>query len=206
MSIKSNYEAQAEKSKLAFIKWNHEEIAKKFNLEYDDNYLYIYFFSLKYRLNRKNGNIEKTYDNINYINARHNEIMTILDLFDYSKDNLKLSGKWRNVTSLKGTVQSSRVTNHNDLFFPWANKFSKNMKKFKEACEMLGGKVINKGDIGYIINSFEFLPVMIIFYEEDSDFSAEVKLFWDENILDYMHYETTFYVASHLFERIEELM
>ncbi len=58
--------------------------------------------------------------------------------------------------------------------------------------------------VGYIINLFEFLPVMIIFYEEDCDFPAEFKILWDENTLDYMHYETTFYAVQHLFERIEE--
>ena len=41
MEIKSNYEIQAEKSKLEFIKWDHIKIAKKFNLEYDENYFRI---------------------------------------------------------------------------------------------------------------------------------------------------------------------
>lgn len=206
MLIKSNYEIQAEKAKLEFIKWNHEKIAKKFNLEYDDNYLYIYFFCQKYRLNKTNGNIEKAHDEENYIEAKHNEVMTILDLFSYSKDNLQLSGNWVNVTNLKGTVQTGSITNHNNLFTPYVSKFSSKINNFKKACENLGGKKVEKGDIGYIIDVFEFLPLMFIFYEEDFDFPAEFKIFWDENILDYMHYETTFYATFHLLKRIEELM
>ena len=206
MEIKSNYEIQAEKSKLELIKWDHGKIAKKFNLEYDENYLYIYFLKQKYRLNKTTGDIEKTYDEVNYNSAKYNEVMTILDLLSYSKDNLQLSGNWMNVTNLKGTLQTGRVTNHNDLFFPYAKKFSSRIDDLKKACEKLDGKAIEKGDVGYIINLFEFLPVMIIFYEEDCDFPAEFKILWDENTLDYMHYETTFYAVVHLFERIEELI
>lgn len=155
MEIKSNYEIQAEKSKLEFIKWDHIKIAKKFNLEYDENYLYIYFFKQKYRLNKTTGNIEKTYDEVNYIGAKHNEVMTILDLLSYSKDNLQLSGNWTNVTSLKGTVQTGNITNHNDLFLPYANKFSGRINDFKKACEKLDAKEVKKGDVGYIIDIFE---------------------------------------------------
>lgn len=206
MEIKSNYEIQAEKSKLEFIKWDHIKIAKKFNLEYDENYLYIYFLKQKYRLNKSTGNIEKTYDEVNYIGAKHNEVMTILDLLSYSKDNLQLSGNWTNVTSLKGTVQTGSIINHNDLFFSYANKFSGRINDFKKACEKLDAKEVKKGDVGYIIDLFEKLPLMVIFYEKDCDFPAEFKILWDENILDYMHYETTFYAVLHLFDRIEELI
>ena len=65
MPIKSNYDIQADKCKLEFIKMDHKKIAEKFNLKYDEDYLYIYFFSTKYRLNKKTGHIEKTYDNSN---------------------------------------------------------------------------------------------------------------------------------------------
>ena len=160
----------------------------------------------KYRLNKATGDIEKTYDEVNYIGAKYNEVMTILDLLSYSKDNLQLSGNWMNVTSLKGTLQTGTVTNHNDLFFLYAKRFSSRIEDLKKACEKLDGKVVETGDVGYIINLFEFLPVMLIFYEEDCDFPAEFKILWDENTLDYMHYETTFYAVQHLFERIEELI
>ena len=202
---KSNYEIQADKCKLEFINWNHEDIAKKFNLKYDNSYLYIYFFSQKYRLNRITGDIEKTNDNITYIKARHNEIMTILDLMSYSKDNLKLSGNWSKVTSLKGIIKTGGVSNHDDLFLLKSSRFKNRINDLEKACERLNGKKISTGDLGYIINVFEFLPIMIVFYEEDFDFPAEFKILWDENILDYMHYETTFYAVSHLFEKIEEL-
>ena len=60
--------------------------------------------------------------------------------------------------------------------------------------------------MGYIIDIFDFLPIMFIFYDEDSEFPAECKFLWDEKILNFMHYETTFYVVNYLFERLEELI
>lgn len=206
MEVKSNYDMQAEKCKLEFIKMDHQKIAEKFNLQSDKNYLYIYFFNQKYRLNKANGNIEKTYDELNYLPAKFNEIMTLLDLFTYSKDNLHLSGKWTNVTNLKGVIRTGSKVTHTDLFEPHAKKFSSKINNLIEACEKLNGRKVNMGDVGYIIDIFEFLPITFIFYEEDSEFPAECKILWDENILDYMHYETTFYVVNHLFDRLEELM
>ncbi|WP_455539288.1 DUF3786 domain-containing protein [Terrisporobacter sp.] len=206
MKVKSNYDIQADKCKLEFIKMDHKKISQKFNLEHDEDYLYIYFFSQKYRLNKKNGNIEKTYDEVNYIDTKYNEVMTLLDLFAYSKEDLSLSNKWINVTHSKDVFKSSGVVNHMDLYSSNAKKFSGKIEKLIKACEKLNGIKINKGDVGYIINVFNFLPIMFIFYEEDSEFSPECKFLWDENILNFMHYETTFYVINHFFERLDELI
>ena len=101
MEVKSNYDIQADKCKLEFIKMDHKKIAAKFNLNYDENYLYIFFYNQKYRLNKKTGDVKKTYDGKNFVSAKYNEIMTFLDLFAYCKDDLSLSGKWINVTNLK---------------------------------------------------------------------------------------------------------
>ena len=48
MEVKSNYDIQADKCKLEFIKMDHKKIAAKFNLNYDENYLYIFFYNQKY--------------------------------------------------------------------------------------------------------------------------------------------------------------
>ena len=206
MEVKSNYDIQADKCKLEFIKMDHNKIAAKFNLNYDENYLYIFFYNQKYRLNKKTGDVKKTYDGKNFVSAKYNEIMTFLDLFAYCKDDLSLSGKWINVTNLKQVFKTGRLVTHTDLFGEHAKRFSGKIDKLKKACEILKGRKINQGDVGYIIDIFDFLPVMFIFYDQDSEFPAEIKLLWDENILNFMHYETTFYVANQLFDRLEELI
>ena len=75
---KSNYDIQAEKAQLEFPKWNHEAIARKFDLIYNKQYLYINFINQKYRINRETGLVEKSADGILYHSkAGFNEIMSI---------------------------------------------------------------------------------------------------------------------------------
>lgn len=50
------------------------------------------------------------------------------------------------------------------------------------------------------------LPVILQFWESDEEFPPVLKLMWDENILSYMHFETTFFAAGHLLERLGDLM
>ena len=47
---------------------------------------------------------------------------------------------------------------------------------------------------------------MFVFYDRDSDFEPEIKIFWDENVLNYVHYETTYFMIIYLFDKICELM
>lgn len=95
---KSNYDIQAEKAQLEFPKWDHKAIADKFNLIYDKEYLYINFINQKYRINGETGLVEKSIDDILYDSkAGFNEIMSIFDLFSYSKAQLELSGEWINM-------------------------------------------------------------------------------------------------------------
>lgn len=202
----SNYEIQTQKALLLFPKWDHEKIAKKFNLELDENYLYINFIGQKYRLNRQNGSIQYISKNNTYINATYNEVMSILDLFDYSKEHLHLSGNWCTPNSLKGVVNGGNVGGKNTMFGKYETLFSNNINLLSKACEKLGGQKIDEADIGYIINIFDFLPVKFLFYEADCDFPPEIKFLWDENVLDYIRFETTFFALFHLLQRIAEII
>ncbi len=203
---KSNYEIQTEKALLLFPKWNHEKIAKKFNLKLDDNYLYINFIGQEYRLNRLTGSIEHPSKDNTYVNATHNEVMSILDLFDYSKEELHLSESWCTPNGLKGVVNTGNVNGKITMFQKYETFFSDNVELLSYACKKLGGKKINEADVGYIINIFDCLPVKFLFYEKDDDFPPEIKFLWDENLLDYIRYETSFFAFSHLLQRLAEII
>ena len=148
----------------------------------------------------------KKFSKNDYVSAGYNEIMSILDLFDHSKENLSLSGKWCTPNSLKGTVYGGNTNSQNTMFQKYETFFSDNFECLDIACEKLDGKKINEADIGYIINIFDFLPVKFLFYKPDGDFPAEIKILWDENILDYIKFETTFFAVFHLLERLTELI
>ena len=60
------------------------------------------------------------------------------------------------------------------------------------------------GDVSSLIPLFDFMPVMVQFWDADEEFDAVLKIMWDRNTLDFMHFETTFYAAGHLLRRLKE--
>ena len=49
-----------------------------------------------------------------------------------------------------------------------------------------------------------FSPSILRFYDADEEFPAQLQLLWDKNTCNYIHYETTFYIAAHLFQTLLE--
>lgn len=63
-----------------------------------------------------------------------------------------------------------------------------------------------KGDAAARINVFEFLPVIVQYWDADEEFPAVLKFMVDENIQDFMHFETVMFMLGHLLCRIRECM
>lgn len=53
---------------------------------------------------------------------------------------------------------------------------------------------------------FSFLPVILQYWDGDEEFPASLKFMFDEHILEYMHYETLFFMMEHILKRMKELM
>ena len=59
----------------------------------------------------------------------------------------------------------------------------------------VGDEVVNES--GILVRSAKM---------HDYEFPASLQLLWDTNTLDFVHYETTYYIAGHLLSRLRELM
>ena len=66
------------------------------------------------------------------------------------------------------------------------------------------GEENKKGNVGYELALFPFLPLSLCFWESDEDFPASLQILTDKNILDYMHYETLMSAITHMFNRLKE--
>ena len=44
------------------------------------------------------------------------------------------------------------------------------------------------------------------FETSDSDFEPEIKVLWTDNILKFVHYETTYYMLEYLFEKMLKII
>lgn len=201
----SNYEIMRNQMRGEFVKYNQERMINKFSLRYDEGYIYIVFLLREYRIDRKTGVVEWSEDRFSTsIEADYNESMTIYDVLCYSKDDCSLSGNYCTVNMLKGTVKSGHVGSN--MFQESANGFNGKLKELKTVCGILGEKLELTGDVAVKIYPFSFLPVIIQYWEADEEFPANLKFMFDENILDYMHFETIFFMMGHIVKRIQEMM
>lgn len=190
---------------LEFLKYDQQHMIEKFQMEYDEQHLYLRFVGRNYRISRSSGKVEWSEDGFrNNTDANYNEAMSIFDILCYSKEGCRLSGHFSNINQLKGVVQSSNLGNK--MFQESAEYFDSNMELLSKACERLGGKKEKVGDVSYCLYPFEFLPMMLRFWNSDDEFPASLKIMWDENIMDFVHYETTYFIVSHVLSRLQELM
>lgn len=197
--MKNNYEIQVEQSAQLFLTYDQQPMIERFNLKYDKDFLYIVYFGTQYRIDRKTGVVSCMDGRI----ANFNEAMTIYDVLCCSKDGATLSEEWVLLGSLH---PSSNFTSENSMFDKFARLLSGRMDELKKACEKLCGTPLTKADVGYAFDAFPFLPMVFQFWDADEDFEASVKFLFDTNTLDFLHFETAWYVVSHLTDLIKSEM
>ena len=87
-----------------------------------------------------------------------------------------------------------------------AAAFAGRTEALAAACEKMGGEKAGAGDVSYNLPVFQALKLRLSFWDADDEFPASLSLLWDENVLDFMRYETTFYAAGYLLDRLSGWM
>lgn len=200
---KSNYDVTRDRVEGEFLKYDQEGMIEKFSLAHDEDFLCVRFLACDYRVNRKTGRVERL-DGDGPVHAGFNEAMTIFDVLCESKPGCRLSGEFVRVNDLDGVAQTAHLGGN--LFDGSAKAFTHRTGALKAACERLGGTAGKVGDVSYRIPMFDFFPVMLQFWDADDEFDAVLKIMWDRRTLDFMRYETTYYAAGRLLERLREMM
>lgn len=188
------------------MQYDQEKMIQKFGLAHDDDFLYIYFFNRKYRIDRRSGQVSWSKDAFQTKEpADYNEAMTIYDVLCYSKDDCHLAHEWANVGNLGG-VKGGSLKKGGSFYQSAGEHFAGKTAALGRACEKLGGKKLEKGDVAYELQLFPFLPMVLRFWDADEDFPASLQMLVDKNILDYMHFETLMFALGHLLRRLREEM
>lgn len=200
----SNYEITKRRVQGDFLKYDQEKMIQKFALKHDENYLYIKFIGHLYRIDRQMGFLEWSEDDfVNCVEGDFNEALTIYDLLCDSKANCHAAGDYINLRSLS-SIQGSTKNLGDDLFDGKDKIFDHKDKILCGICEKLGGHKAGKGDVAYEIPLFEFVSCRIQFWNSDEEFEAQMQVFMDKNILDFIRYETVWYAVGHLMKRLTE--
>ena len=201
----SNYDITRDAMEKKFLEYDQQTMIEKFDLLHSEEYIFVNLVGREHRIRRDTGRVEYYSEKENaYLHADYLAALTIFDALCYSKPDCRLSGNFVSLNAVKGLVIAAGPGS--DMFAQRAARFAGKCPQLAAACEKLGGTPQKVGDVSYKIPLFDFMDVVFQFWDADEEFVAALRILWDENILDYMHYETTFYATSCLLEELTRLV
>lgn len=202
-----NYELQVDIAKKLFLQYDQAMLTEKFGLQADEGYLYLTYLNTPCRICRKTGAVEEFVRDSWQECREYSTVMTIYDLLCYSKGKAapKLSGKWCAV----GTFVVTGVTETDTFTKKYARTFDGHLEALQAACVALGGVLQERmagADLTCKFDVTPFFPVLLQFWEGDEEFPPKLLVLWDQNTMDFMHFETTFYLQGDLLQRLKDRM
>ena len=104
------------------------------------------------------------------------------------------------LTQAKGTPDSNKMITYKELpegasyfptFFkrtikPLVNHFGQEPQRLMGAAEKLGGQKADYGDVAVTINAFSRVPITLVLWRGDEEFSPEGNILFDSTISDYL--------------------
>ena len=85
---------------------------------------------------------------------------------------------------------------------PLKKVFGSNIDGLLRAGEILGGKTIDAGDVGYEFGLFPNSPVRLLLWAGDEEFPAEANIVFEENIKEILSPEDIAWLAGMLVYRL----
>ena len=198
---RDNYKIQVIQAQKHFLTYDQQELIKRCHLRADESYLYIRLLSDEYRICRKTGRMERL-QNDQWVDGNgFNEVMTILDWLCDSRGDRYITGRWINIVSHGHYFHSNLQEDGND---PCAVLFDQNPEAFADVCKEMGGEELPGADMGYAIELIDGLRIFVQLWHGDDEFPPRLRFLWDENVLRYLRYETTWYAVGLLRSRLRE--
>jgi len=204
---KSNYAMMAEAAQELFTQYDITEPITRLGFESDNEYLYIPFFGDRYTINRKTGEVCSPPEVLSAHTERHgrsatfNAAMSIYDVICYSKPGAVLTGQWRMLQGLSPHSNFRSAGGAGD-FGKQAKHFSEHFDECLSRCEARGRRIDGKADAEFEFDAFPFLPLLLRFWSADEEFPAKIDLLFDAGALDFIRFETAWYVGGYLMDLI----
>lgn len=199
----SNYDKMLAQAQELFLGYDQGEMIARWALAHDDNYLYVEYMTEALRIDRRTGAVGYArqptageYRAADFVN----EGMALFDLLTRSPVRPTPTGRWTSISTLGGIIGAGhdRTLSHEGT----AAQFQGRCAALTAACRRLGGVPVGKADVGYAIPVFRDFQILFQFWDGDDEFPANIKYLFDENALQFMHYETLWYVMRTLADRL----
>ncbi len=201
MVRRDNYRIQAQQAKDRFLTYDQQALAEKLGLAPDPEYFYVNLFCQPYRISRTTGDVERQVGG-NWVDANtFEEVMTLLDLVCDSRPDRHPAGQWKSMEAFGLMFHRNLLENQKD---PVAESFDRDPEALVRGCLALGGSRMPGSDVGFAIEVFDGLKLLLQFWRGDEEFPPRVRYLWDANALQYLKYETMYYACNLLLRRIRE--
>ena len=197
---RDNYTLSRDRAQAYFLGFDQEQILRTWKLKGDESSIYVDFLGEAHRICRKTGEVFRSDGS----RADYSETLSLFDLLCHESPVKYITNRHAPVNSLPGAPKTGGVPT--DFHSKTALLFDENFPAFEKACLALGGEPVDLGDAAFRFSVFEDLTVILKFYHADEEFPPALTLLWEENLLQYVHYETVFYIAGCLLERIRRQM
>ena len=193
----NNYALQVERARALFLTFDQAAMCARLGLTMTDTDIPIRFLGAPCRVRRADGAVLGP----DGAPASFGAAMAIYDAL--ARTNApRLAGTWVPTAALHGIRGTHAV--HEDLHAPAAARFAGRTAALSRALAALGGRPGLGGDVSAILDVFDFFPVCVRFWDADEEFPASLQFLWDANALDFLYYETLWYVMNELLERLTE--
>ena len=197
---RGNYDKMAQGARDLFLKKDQEAMIRLWDLEHDDDFLYVRYFSQDLMISRKTGRIESKEQGGYPLPSQVEETMVLFDFLCHPKERPHSSGEWASISSLGGIIGSyhqESLTNNRTRSI-----YEGKTEELKKAAGILNGIPFPIGDASFRIPVFEDFQILFQFWDGDDEFPPNIQYLFDKNALQYMHYETLWYVMNSLTDRI----
>ena len=201
MARVNNYLIQAQQAKKRFLTYDQQKLIRKFDLQFDPEYLYVNLLCKQYRIERTTGDLHRRDGETWSDGNSYEEVMTLLDLLCDSRDDRCLAHTWQNMQTFGLQFHQNLLEEPRD---PTAERFDRNPQLLHRAAKALGADVIKGGDMGYAFELFEGLKIGVLFWHGDDEFLPRIRYLWDANAKQYIRYETMYFAVNLLLRRIRE--
>lgn len=201
MNRTDHYEELCEKWRGIYLAMDREELKERFRLRSDGGAHCITYFRQEYRLDQQDGSLTLTDDPNRQVSF--NAAMAIYTLFHYAKPEASVCGRFVPFREVKRAAPFAPAFQRM-IVAPFCRAFNGHTELLRHACKMLGGQPVKQGDVGYIIPAFDWMPVMMTFWDGDDEFDAQATLLFDADITDFIHEESVVLIGADLVRRLGE--
>ena len=196
----ANFDKLAELGKPIFLRYDQAALLRKYRLEADAGAIYVRYCGTRYAIDRQTADVTASDGTA----AGPAVTLAIFDMLCHSERAFAPAGEWRTTNMLPGCGQS----NPDDVVLNkrLTGRFACRTEALNEACRKLGGRPFPIGDVAWELPVFDWFLVVFQLWIGDEEFPSAVRFLWDRDTLQFLHYETLYYIMGHVLTTLDQMI